>query len=144
MRHLGRIRTFSELSKLDTFSDRYEYLKIGGSVGKATFGGYRPLNQNFYRSAEWRRLRREVILRDLGCDLGVPGYDIYGKVYIHHMNPVDVDDLVHATEYLLDPEYLITVSFGTHQAIHYGSFDLIDRELVDRRPNDTCPWKGAR
>ncbi len=135
------IRTYTELSKLNTFKERYEYLRLDGNVSEETFGFDRILNQKFYRSAEWKRIRDKVIVRDLGCDLGVEGYDINTKIYIHHMNPITKMDLVDQTEFLLNPEYLICCSFNTHQAIHYGSEDLTPQDPVIRTKNDTCPWK---
>lgn len=137
----SHIRTYTELSKLNTFKERYEYLRLDGNVSEETFGFDRILNQKFYRSAEWKRIRDEVIVRDLGCDLGVEGYDINTKIYIHHMNPITKMDLVDQTEFLLNPEYLICCSFNTHQAIHYGSEDLTPQDPVIRTKNDTCPWK---
>ena len=137
----SHIRTYTELSKLNTFKERYEYLRLDGNVSEETFGFDRILNQKFYRSAEWKRIRDEVIVRDLGCDLGVEGYDINTKIYIHHMNPITKMDLLDQTEFLLNPEYLICCSFNTHQAIHYGSEDLTPQDPVIRTKNDTCPWK---
>lgn len=135
------IRTYTELSKLNTFKERYEYLRLDGNVSEETFGFDRILNQKFYRSAEWKRIRDEVIVRDLGCDLGIEGYDINTKIYIHHMNPITKMDLIDQTEFLLNPEYLICCSFNTHQAIHYGGEDLTPQDPVIRTKNDTCPWK---
>lgn len=135
------IRTYTELSKLNTFKERYEYLRLDGNVSEETFGFDRMLNQKFYRSAEWKRIRDEVIVRDLGCDLGAEGYDINTKIYIHHMNPITKMDLIDQTEFLLNPEYLICCSFNTHQAIHYGSEDLTPQDPVIRTKNDMCPWK---
>lgn len=135
------IRTYSELIQLDTFEERFEYLKVNGKVGEDTFGFDRYLNQVFYRSKEWKRIRDQVIFRDNGCDLGVEGYDIYGKIIIHHMNPIRVDDIRHSSEFLLDPEYLICTKLETHNAIHYGDADLIPSAPIERKPNDTCPWK---
>ena len=135
------IRTYRELLSLTTFEDRFEYLKLGGVVGEALFGFERYLNQNFYRSAEWRRIRRDVIIRDNGCDLACDGYIIYGAVFIHHMNPISRDDLLKRTDLLLNPDYLISVSFTTHQAIHYGNTDMLPKGPVERLPNDTCPWR---
>lgn len=134
------IRTYEELSKCRTFEERFEYLKLNGQVGSDTFGFDRYLNQKFYKSDRWKRIRDIVILRDNGCDLGVSGYDIYGKVIIHHMNPLNQDDIVNQTDYLLNPNYLICTSHNTHNAIHYGSSELFQTE-VERRPNDTCPWR---
>lgn len=136
------IRTYTELIKLPTFEERFEYLKLNGAVGNQTFGYDRYLNQNFYRSSMWRQLRHKIILRDMGCDLGVEGYEIYGKVIIHHMNPITANDIEESSIYLMNPEYLICVSNETHQAIHYGDKSLLrEMEVVERRPNDTSPWK---
>lgn len=135
------IRTYHELISLPTFKERFEYLKLSGSVGKQTFGFERYLNQKFYQSVEWRQLRDKIITRDRGCDLAMDGYDIAGRIYIHHMNPIEVDDIREATEYLLNPDYLITTTHGTHNAIHYGDGSLIVTEPIERKPNDTCPWK---
>lgn len=135
------IRTYTELLTLDSFVERFRYLKLSGNVGEETFGFERYLNQRFYRSNEWRQLRHRIIVRDNGCDLGIEGRDIVKKVYIHHMNPIGMDDIVHSSEYLLNPEYLICCSFDTHQAIHYGDEKLLLAEPIIRTPNDTCPWK---
>lgn len=137
------MRTYSELRKLKTFEERFEYLKLNDkSVGEDTFGFDRYLNQKFYKSAEWKRLRNEVITRDLGCDLGIRGCEIQGPIYLHHMNPVKPGDIVLKRQEILDPEYLICVSFDTHNALHYGSINTASQyELIERRPNDTCPWK---
>jgi hypothetical protein len=136
------IRTYRELIALPTFKERFEYLKLTGAVGKATFGYDRYLNQNFYRSNEWRTLRNEIITRDCGCDLGLTGYDIRGRIIIHHMNPLRPNDIINSTDFLLNPEYLICVSRTTHNAIHYGDESLIaPMDLVERKQNDTCPWR---
>lgn len=135
------IRTYGELLQFDSFEDRFNYLKLDGSVGKDTFGFDRYLNQRFYKSKEWKDIRDEVIFRDLGCDLGVEGYEIYGRVYVHHMNPFMADDLQHNIGSLLDPEFLITTTHKTHNAIHYGDDSLLVLEPVIRTKNDTCPWK---
>lgn len=135
------IRTYHELIALPTFKERFEYLKLSGSVGKQTFGFERYLNQKFYQSVEWRQLRDKIITRDRGCDLAMDGYDIVGRIYIHHMNPIEVDDIREATEYLLNPDYLITTTHDTHNAIHYGDGSLLVTEPIERKPNDTCPWK---
>lgn len=136
------MRTYTELISLTTFEERFNYLKLDGQVGEDTFGFDRYMNQNFYRSVEWKRLRDSIIVRDMGCDLGIPGEDIYGKILIHHMNPITSNDILHQTELLLDPEYLICVSHRTHNAIHYGNEQLIKKPgYVERKPNDTCPWK---
>lgn len=135
-----KIRTYSELIQLPTLIERFDYLKLGGIVGKETFGWDRHLNQRFYKSKEWRRIRDWVIIRDNGCDLGVDGYEIYGKIYIHHMNPIEVSDIVDVSEYLLNPEFLICVGDSTHNAIHYGDESLLPIDPVTRRPNDTRLW----
>lgn len=134
-------RTYSELSKLKTLEERYEYLRLGGSVGEETFGFDRWLNQLLYHDQAWKDVRDEVIIRDNGCDLGVEGYEIGGAVYVHHMNPVTLDDVLHHFEDLLNPEYLISTSKRTHDAIHYGSKDLLPKDPVVRSKNDTCPWR---
>ena len=137
-----KLRTYDELIKRDTFLERYRYLRLGGKVGEETFGFERYLNQVFYRTdREWKEVRHDVIIRDLGCDLGISGRDISGSIYVHHMNPVAVRDIEEARDILLDPEYLICASFDTHSAIHYGSEALLSRDPIIRRPNDTCPWK---
>lgn len=135
------IRTYSELIRLPTFEERFRYLKLDGLVGKDTFGFDRYLNQEFYRSKEWKEVRDFVIVRDNGCDLGMDGYEIVGRIYIHHMNPITVNDIVHSSDFLLNPDYLICVSHNTHNAVHYGDEDLLVTVPVERRKNDTCPWK---
>lgn len=135
------IRTYSELIKLPTFEERFEYLKLKGNVGKETFGLDRYLNQKFYRSLEWKRLRDEIIMRDNGCDLGIHGREIRERILIHHMNPITLDDIQHGSDYLFNPEYLISTIHITHNAIHYGSSDLLIKDPVVRRPGDTCPWR---
>lgn len=135
------IRTYSELSKLTSYQDRFRYLKLEGAVGEATFGFDRYLNQLFYRSQRWRKIRDEVIVRDCGCDLGVEGYEIYKYAMIHHMNPITAKDIQDESEYLLNPEYLITTTQKTHNAIHYGDEDLLIVMPVERTKNDTCPWR---
>ena len=135
------IKTYSELSLLPTFRERYQYLRLSGQVGEDTFGFDRYLTQVFYRSQEWKRVRDFVILRDNGCDLGVPGFEIHEKIIIHHMNPITVQDIRHANEDLLDPEFLICVRHNTHNAIHYGDESLLITEPIVRMPNDTCPWR---
>lgn len=134
-----KIKRYSELFRLKTFSERFEYLKLGGDVGKETFGHERYLNQRFYASKEWEDLRRHVIVRDLGCDLGVLGYEIQGRIYVHHMNPVTTKDLVVSSDILLKPEFLICVSFETHNAIHYGS-EPKEYEIIERTSGDTKLW----
>ena len=135
------IRTYSELRTYKTFIDRYNYLKLRGSVGVETFGFDRYLNQVLYRSRRWRRTRDGIILRDNGCDLGVEGYDIYDKIIIHHMNPLTIEDIENDIDDIYDPEFLISVSFNTHQAIHYGDENLLPKEPIERKPYDTCPWR---
>lgn len=135
-----RIRNFSKLRKLKSFKERYDYLKLGGEVGIATFGADRYLNQAFYRSKEWKRVRDQVIVRDNGCDLGVEGYQIYDRIYIHHMNPMTVDDVLDRNEDILNPEFLICVSFDTHNAIHFGDASLLPKLPIERKPGDTTLW----
>lgn len=135
------IRTYSELSMLTSFKDRFRYLKLDGAIGEATFGFDRYLNQLFYRSQRWRKIRDEVIVRDFGCDLGIEGYEIYKYAMIHHMNPITEKDIQDESEYLLNPEYLITTTQRTHNAIHYGDEDLLLTIPVERTQNDTCPWR---
>ena len=135
------IKCYSELMLLPTFQARYQYLRLNGEVGKETFGFDRYRNQFFYRSPEWRRVRDFVITRDEGCDLGIPGREIFGRIVIHHMNPIRPEDIRNRSDLLLDPEYLITTIHDTHLAIHYGDEHLLLQEPVERRPNDTCPWK---
>lgn len=136
------IRTYSELIKLETFEERLNYLKLFGKVGEDTFGFDRYLNQMFYTSYEWRKLRNDIIARDMGCDLAIPEFEIQGKILIHHMNPISKDDIINKTDLLLNPEYLITTCKNTHDLIHYSSKDLvINRGLVIRSKNDTCPWR---
>ena len=136
-----KIRTYSELIKLSTFEERFRYLKLAAQVGKETFGFDRHLNQEFYHSQEWKSIRDEVIIRDNGCDLGVPGYEMSKYILIHHMNPITKDDLIHQTDFLLNPEYLICTSKKTHSAIHYGDENLLFESLIERSKNDTCPWR---
>lgn len=135
------IRTYSELSRIPTFEGRYEYLRLVGNVGEETFGFDRYLNQVFYRSAKWKRIRDHVIVRDNGCDLGVEGHEIHGRIIIHHMNPITINDLEKETDFLLDPEFLISTIHNTHNAIHYGDKSLLIAEPVIRTINDTCPWR---
>ena len=135
------IRTYSELIRLPTFEERFEYLRLFGNVGRDTFGFDRYLNQRFYRSAEWKNVRTKVIARDLGCDLAIPDRDIFDLAIVHHMNPIYKEDILKRSEFLLNPEYLICVSKLTHDAIHYGDESLLIVAPIERRPNDTCPWK---
>lgn len=136
------IKTYSELIKLPTFEERYEYLKLGGKVGEDTFGFDRYLNQVFYASDEWKSVRSYVITRDQGCDLGIPDREIRGdKILVHHMNPITKEDILNRSDILLNPEYLITTVKNTHDAIHYGDSELLYQEPVERFKNDTCPWR---
>lgn len=136
------MRTYDELIQLSTFKERFEYLYLNGVVGEETFGYDRYLNQLFYTSEEWKRIRRKVIVRDNGCDLGLAGYDISGPIYVHHMNPIMLKHIANKDLSILDPNYLVCTSFNTHNAIHYGSYELIlANELIERQPNDTCPWR---
>lgn len=138
----SNVKTYSELQQLQTFEERFNYLKLGGSVGEDTFGFDRYINQTFYRSAEWKRVRNIVILRDSACDLGILDREVGGRVYIHHMNPITRQDVEESSEYLLNPDYLICVSMDTHNAIHYGDDSYLKRnKLVERSANDTAPWK---
>lgn len=140
---IDHLRTYSELIELDNFRDRLSYLMLNDRVGEETFGFDRYLNQKFYRSKEWRDIRREVILRDNGCDLGIDGLEIHGKIIIHHMNPIAIQDIRFKNEDILNPEYLITVAKKTHDAIHYGYDNNIydPTRIVIRKPGDTCLWK---
>lgn len=131
---------YEELIKRDTLLGRYRYAVLGGSVGVATFGADRYLNQKFYASLEWKRVRDEVILRDEGCDLGIPGYEVHDRLLVHHMNPITIRDLTEFNEDILNPEYLICVSAATHNAIHFGDENQLPRGLVERRPGDTTLW----
>ena len=140
-----KIRTYEELSKLKTFEERYEYLKLDGVVGEETFGFDRYLNQQFYKyDPYWKKIRDEVIFRDNGCDLGIEGREINGLILVHHMNPITKDDILNRSEYLLNPNYLITTIKSTHDAIHYGSEDLLMKDPVVRSKNDTCPWRNDK
>ena len=135
------MKTYTELIQIPTYRERYEYLKLGDAVGQDTFGFDRYLNQSFYHSTIWKRIKNQVIVRDNGFEMGLDGYPISGKIYVHHMNPIDQDDILNQRDILLNPEFLICVSGLLHNAIHYGSFDILPSEPVDRKPNDTCPWK---
>ena len=134
------IRRYSELRHIPTFEERFEYLKLNGSVGRETFGFDRYINQRFYTSKEWRDIRHYVITRDLGLDLGVEGYEINSRILIHHMNPIVVDDILHKNDDILDPEFLITTCHNTHNAIHYGDSSLLPKPLVERSRGDTKLW----
>lgn len=135
------IRTYSELIKIPTFKDRFEYLRLDGKVGEETFGFDRYLNQIFYKSPEWKAARDFVIIRDQGCDLAMEGHEIFGRILVHHMNPIRIEDIVNRSKYLLDPEYLICTIKNTHDAIHYGDGSLLITGPIERTKNDTCPWR---
>lgn len=137
------IRTYSELITIPTFTERFQYLKLDGQVGIETFGFDRYLNQTLYRSPEWKRFRREIIVRDNGCDLACEGYDIVGKILIHHINPLTIDDIIHRDPKIFDPENVICTILNTHNAIHYGDESLLVTEPITRTKYDTCPWKRA-
>jgi hypothetical protein len=134
------IRTYSELRRLDSLEDRFKYLALNGRVGDLTFGFDRWINQKFYTSREWRQIRQHIIARDRGCDLGVDGYDIYKGLYIHHLNPMTKADIVDGDDSILDPEFLITTTLATHNAIHYGDKRLLRGTFVERKPGDTKMW----
>lgn len=134
------IRTYSALQRFETLEERFRYLALRGRVGDSTFGYDRYINQQFYTSSQWRHVRHHVIARDLGCDLGVEGYEIHHRPIIHHMNPMTVGDIVHGDEDILDPEFLITTTHQTHNAIHYGDERLLPKPFVERRPGDTKLW----
>lgn len=135
------IKCYSELIHLKTFEERFQYLRLYGKIGQDTFGFDRVFNQMFYKSREWKSIRNEVIVRDNGCDLGVEGYEIHGRILIHHMNPISLDDIRNNTDFLMNPEYLITTVLSTHNAIHYGDENLLVKEPIERTKFDTCPWK---
>lgn len=135
------IRTYSELSQLATFEERYRYLRLGGYVGKETFGFDRWINQMFYKDPEWLKVRDIVIMRDNGCDLGIEGREIYSRIIVHHMNPITKADILDRSEFLLNPEYLICTVKNTHDAIHYGDENLLITLPMERSVNDTCPWR---
>lgn len=135
------IKTYSELITLPTFEERYEYLRLGGKIGVETFGFDRYLNQMFYQSSEWDDVRNEVIIRDCGCDLAVLDREISGRILVHHINPITIEDIIHRSKFLFDPEYLISTSRNTHNAIHYGDSSLLIKDPIERTLNDTCPWK---
>ena len=135
------IRTYSELITFPTFEERYEYLCLGGKIGEETFGFDRYLNQTFYKTKEWLSIRDKVIIRDNGCDLAMEDREIYSRILVHHMNPITKDDVLKRSKYLLDPEYLICTTKNTHDAIHYGDKSLLLVSPIERRKNDTCPWR---
>lgn len=136
-----RIKTYSELIMFSTFEERFEYLQLKGIVGQETFGFDRYLNQILYNSKEWKHLRNEIIVRDNGCDLSLEGFEIHGRILIHHINPITIDDVIKRREMVFDPENLICVTHNTHNAIHYGDKSLLITGPIERRANDTCPWK---
>lgn len=139
---LMSIKTYSELIQLPTFKDRYRYLRLMGQVGRDTFGHDRYINQILYqRHPKWKSARDQVIIRDNGCDLGVEGYEIHGKIIVHHMNPITMDDIENESDFLFDPEFLICTTHSTHNAIHYGDEGLLIVEPIIRTKNDTCPWR---
>lgn len=133
-------RTYRELNRLETFEERFDYLRLVGSVGEATFGFDRWVNQQFYQSREWKQVREYVIVRDNGCDLGIPGYDIHADLCVHHMNPITPDDIIHSEDMLIDPDNLITTTQRTHNAIHYGLETASPPVITERKPNDTKLW----
>lgn len=134
------IRTYSELKRLETFEERFDYLKLVGSVGRTTFGYDRHLNQTLYHSTEWMNVRDSIIVRDMGCDLGIIGFEIFETVVVHHINPITIDDVLSNNEILFNPEFLITTSHRTHMAIHYGNENGLKKAFVERFPGDTNLW----
>lgn len=139
---MKKLKSYSELRELKTYEQRFKYLQIGGRIGIETFGYDRYLNQMFYNLPNWKKVRDQVIIRDNGCDLGLEGYSIPGKVIIHHINPITIDDVLEGNPEIFDPEYLVCVSHATHNAIHYGDETYPHKfEVIERRPNDTVPWK---
>lgn len=135
------IKTYSELITIPTYKERFEYLKLGGVVGRDTFGYDRYLNQAFYNSPEWKRFRRDIIIRDNGCDLACKGYSIRGRIILHHINPITYEDLINRNSILFDQENIVCVTHNTHNAIHYGDSNLLTTGPIERTANDTCPWK---
>ena len=139
---MNKIRTYSELITLPTYKERFNYLKLDSVVGKETFGYDRYINQQLYqRNPRWKKSRDIVIIRDNGCDLGVEGFEIFGKIIVHHMNPITMDDIINDRDWIYDPEYLICTVHNTHNAIHYGDERLLTTAPIVRTKNDTCPWK---
>lgn len=134
-------RSYKELTKLPTFEERFRYLQLCGKVGEETFGYDRYLNQMLYHSSDWDDIRQIVIIRDNGCDLGCEDHPIYDRIIVHHMNPITIEDIRNNSKYLTDPEYLISTTLMTHNAIHYGDESLLPKGPIERRPNDTCPWR---
>jgi len=135
-----RRRSYSELRRIDSFDERYRYLALRGSVGDPTFGFDRYINQMFYASRQWKQIRQHIIARDSACDLGIEGYEIHSRLYIHHMNPMTAEDIVHGDDSVLDPEFLITTTHQTHNAIHYGDERQLPRQFVERSAGDTKLW----
>ena len=138
---MNNIKTYSELIRFNTFEERFNYLKLDAEIFDITFGVDRYLNQKLYSSYKWKKLRDKIIIRDLGCDLGILDRKIFGKIFIHHINPILLDDIRTSSKFLLNPEYLICTSFGTHNAIHYGDKNLLIRAPIERSQYDTCPWR---
>lgn len=138
---MAQLRCYRELRRLPTFKERYDYLRIGGLVGESTFGFERYLNQMLYSSAQWRKVRDHVIIRDNGCDLGIEDFQIHDRIIIHHMNPITVEQIEESASEIFDPEFLICCSYQTHNAIHYGDQSLLPQLPIVRQPGDTCPWK---
>ena len=138
---MTNIKTYSELIILPTFKERFEYLRLDGSVGEQTFGFDRYINQIFYQSYEWKKVRDFVIIRDNGCDLGMDGHEIRGRILIHHMNPITINDIEKRSDLLLNPDYLISTTHITHNAIHYGNERLLPKGPIERTKYDTCPWR---
>ena len=136
------IKSYSELITLPTFEERFEYLRLNGTVGSETFGHDRYLNQTLYRSPEWKRFRHKIIIRDNGCDLACEGYEIYEKVLIHHINPITIKDILERNPMVFDPENVVCTILNTHNAIHYGDDSLIIKAPIQRYKNDTCPWRN--
>lgn len=134
------IKRYSELIRIPDFEGRFNYLKLAGGVGEATFGFDRYLNQALYRSSAWKKVRNQIIIRDNGCDMGLEDYPA-NRIIVHHMNPIDEQDILDRSDEIFNPEYLICVSYNTHNAIHFGDFDTLPKPIVERRPGDTCPWK---
>ena len=141
MKTMEVIRTYTELTKLPTYEERFAYLRLDGTVCDETFGNDRYLNQILYKSPRWRKVRREVIIRDNGCDLGIEDYEIRGRIIVHHMDPITLDDIIHERDSVFNPEYLICTAHNTHNAIHYGDESLLVTAPIERYKNDTCPWR---
>lgn len=135
------MKTYTELISLPAFKERFDYLKLNGKIGEETFGFDRYLNQQFYRSQEWKKIRNQIIIRDHACDIAHPDFPIAGRIYIHHLNPITSEDIINRTRYLIDPEFLVCVSYDTHYSITYGDEGLLPSGPVERKPNDTCPWR---